>query len=74
VAVTARQLSGWGKTVILHHPDGYLTVYAGLREILVVPRAAIQQGRPLGSAGPRALYFEIRYGQTPTDPLALLPN
>ena len=74
VAVAAYRLSGWGKTVVLDHLDGYLTVYAGLDQILVAPGADLRQGIPLGSLGQRALHFEIRYGTTPKNTLALLPN
>jgi murein DD-endopeptidase MepM/ murein hydrolase activator NlpD len=73
VAVAARNLSGLGKTVVLDHRDGHLSVYAGLEQILVAPGAAIRQGVPLGTMGSRSLYFEIRYGTTPKNTLALLP-
>ena len=74
VAVATHRLSGWGSTVVLDHLDGYLTVYAGLDQILVAPGADLRQGIPLGSLGARALHFEIRYGHTPRNTLALLPN
>ena len=74
VAVAARRLSGWGKTVMLDHLDGYLTIYAGLDQILVVPGAAIRQGIPVGTAGSRPLHFEIRYGTASRNTLALLPD
>ncbi len=74
VAVSTRQLSGWGKTVILDHYDGYLSVYAGLSQLLVTPGSDVRQGMPVGSLGPGALHFEIRYGASPRDTLALLPT
>ena len=74
VVVATHQLSGWGKTVVLDHFDGYLSVYAGLEDILVAPGSALRQGIPLGSAGARPIYFEVRYGTTPRDTLALLPT
>jgi len=73
VAVATHQLSGWGKAVILDHLDGYLTVYAGLDQLFAAPGAHLRQGTPLGRVESRALYFEIRYGATPKDTLALLP-
>ena len=73
VAVATQRLSGWGKTVVLDHADGSLTVYAGLDQILVAPGAELRQGIPIGNLGSRALYFEIRYGTTPKNTLALLP-
>ena len=74
VAVATHHLSGWGKTVILDHFDGYLTVYAGLEQMLVAPGANIRQGLPIGSLGTRALHFEIRYGSAPRNAVALLPR
>ena len=73
VAVAARQLSGFGKTIVLEHADGYFTVYAGLSELLVAPRTMVKQGTPIGSIGPASLHFEIRYGVKPYNALALLP-
>ncbi len=73
VAVATRQLSGLGKTVVLDHLDGYLSVYAGLDQILVPPGASLKQGMVLGSLGTNALHFQIRYGVKPKNALALLP-
>ena len=73
VAVATRQLSGWGKTVILDHGDGYLTVYSGLGQLLVSPGTAVRQGNPIGRLGQESLHFEIRYGASPRNPWSLLP-
>jgi len=73
VAVATHRLSGWGRTVVIDHLDGYLTVYAGLDQILVNPGAALRQGMPLGTTGGQALHFEIRYGNGPKNTLAMLP-
>ena len=74
VAVAARQLEGLGKTVLLDHADGYVTVYAGLHQLLVVPGAEIRQGTPVGRLGRVPLVFEIRYSTQPRDPVRLLPT
>ncbi|MBI3321814.1 MAG: peptidoglycan DD-metalloendopeptidase family protein [Candidatus Omnitrophica bacterium] len=74
VTVATKQLSGWGKTVVLDHWDGYLSIYSGLDQILVVPGAELRQGVPLGSSGANAVHFEIRYGPTPKNTLSLLPT
>jgi len=73
VAVASQHLAGWGKTVILDHGDGYVTIYAGLQEVLVSPGLQIAQGNPVGRLGQRPLYFEIRSDTRPLDPLKLLP-
>ena len=74
VAVAAQQLSGWGKTVVLDHGDGYLTVYAGLDQLLVAPGAMVRQSQVLGRTGRDPLHFEIRSGADAQDPLKLLPS
>lgn len=73
VAVATRDLAGWGKTVLLDHADGYVTIYANLERILVTPGSYLRQGIPLGSVGSMPLHFEIRYGVKSTDPLSVLP-
>ena len=74
VAVAAREVSGWGKTIVLDHLDGYLSIYAGLDQLLVAPGAQLRQGMPVGSLGSAPLHFEIRYGAKPKNALALLPS
>lgn len=73
VAVATRQLVGWGKAVVLDHGDGYVTVYAGLEQLLVSPGTVVQQGNTLGQLGREPLYFEIRYGTSLRNPRQLLP-
>ena len=73
VAVAARDLVGWGKTVILDHGDGYTSIYAGLDQLLVDPGISVQQGNPVGKLGAGPLYFEIRRGTSPTNPIQALP-
>jgi len=74
VAVATRQLTGWGKTIVVDHLDGYLTVYAGLERLLVTPGVEMRQGAPIGTIGSVPLHFEIRHGNTSKDALALLPS
>ncbi len=74
VAVATSHLSGWGKTIIVDHLDGYLTVYAGLNQLLVPPGLMIRQGMPIGNMGAGALYFEIRQGAKAHNVLSLLPS
>ena len=73
VAVAANQLEGYGPTVLLQHSDGYVTVYAGLADLLARPGEMVQQGRPIARIGSHALHFQIRQGTTARDPLSLLP-
>ncbi len=74
VALAARQLAGFGKTVVIDHLDGYLTVYSRLAQLLVSPGTRLRQGTPIGLLGAQALHFEIRQGVGSRDAVALLPN
>ena len=74
VAIAARHVPGLGKTVILDHRDGYLSVYGGLDQLLVNPATSIRQGMPIGSLGAAHLHFEIRYQTRSRNALALLPR
>ena len=77
VAVAAAHLSGWGKTVIINHRDGYITVYAELDSITVQPGSTVRQGTVVGLVQSEPLYFEIRKEGSVTkaeDVLSLLPQ
>lgn len=74
VAVATRRLSGVGNTVILDHFDGYLTVYAGLANILVTPGMRVRQGTPIGNLEGDPLYFEIRSGAVVKNAWPMLPR
>ncbi|MSP19813.1 MAG: LysM peptidoglycan-binding domain-containing protein [Bdellovibrionales bacterium] len=80
VIYSGSKISGYGKMVILRHPDTYATVYAHLSKINVKKGDFVSRGQSLGkvgstgrSTGPH-LHFEVRNQRTPTDPLALLPK
>lgn len=68
-------LGGHGRTVVVQHPGGYVTMYAHLRSILVSFGTHVRTGASIGmvgnsgrSTGPH-LHFEVRRGGTPIDPL-----
>ncbi len=80
VIYSGNKISGYGKMVILRHPDTYATVYAHLSKINVKKGDFVSRGQSVGkvgstgrSTGPH-LHFEVRNRRTPTDPLALLPS
>ena len=73
VAVSARRLGDLGRTVVLDHGDGFVTIYGRMAEVAVAPGAEALQGVPLGRTSEAPLYFEICEGATARDPLALLP-
>ena len=75
--IYASNLEGYGKTVILDHDDGYLSIYTGLSEIFVSSGAKLSAGQTLGKSGQlpenkMGLYFEIRYHNQPMNPLSWL--
>lgn len=71
---------GYGKYVVIRHPNGYASYYAhlskierGLRKGVHVPRA--QRVGAVGSTGTATgphLHFEVKRGNRPMDPLALI--
>ena len=73
-------LKGYGKTIIIDHGDGFSTVYAHNKEILVRPGDKVARGEAIavvGSTGRTSLthlHFEIRKGHEPQNPLYYLPR
>ena len=73
-------IKGYGKVVVVSHGNGVFTVYAHASKLLVrrgddvdQGGAVAQVGRTGHSSGPH-LHYEIRYQETPIDPLALYPE
>lgn len=71
----AGRLGGHGRTVVVQHHGGYVSMYAHLRNILVSFGDHVRPGASIGlvgssgrSTGPH-LHFEVRHGGTPIDPL-----
>jgi murein DD-endopeptidase MepM/ murein hydrolase activator NlpD len=71
--------SGYGKYVVLSHPQGYTTFYAHLSRFAPNLRvgASVAEGQLLGAVGSTGrstgphLHFEVRRHNQPTDPLTL---
>jgi murein DD-endopeptidase MepM/ murein hydrolase activator NlpD len=71
---------GYGKYVVIRHPNGYLSYYAhlsrierGLRKGMRIVRA--QRVGAVGSTGTATgphLHFEVKQGNRPIDPLAVI--
>ncbi len=68
VAFTAGQLKGYGKTIILSHNNGIMTVYALLSDILVKTGEFIPQGAPIARSANGIIHFEIRKGYASQNP------
>jgi len=75
----AGTVPGYAHMVLVDHGDGYITVYGYLAQVSVSRGQHIERSAVVGRAGsdPQlerpALYFELRRGQEPLDPLAPLP-
>ena len=69
---------GYGKMVIVDHGESYFTVYAHLDALDVAVGEAAALARPIGTVGDTGslggplLYFEIRRGSEPLDPVRWL--
>jgi septal ring factor EnvC (AmiA/AmiB activator) len=69
------RLPGFGQCVILDHGAGYYTLYAHLDRLFVTASEEIARGQVIAEVGrpepgePAQLYFEIRHGKTPLDPM-----
>lgn len=79
VAFCSEELKGYGKIVIIDHQDGYSTVYAHNSVNLVRLNQKVRQGQIIARVGNSGrvnrpeLYFEIRKGHKPQNPLFYLP-
>jgi septal ring factor EnvC (AmiA/AmiB activator) len=76
--VFASWMRGYGLTVIVDHGAGLLSIYAHASALLVEPGEQVVQGQMLGKVGETGslrgpfLYFELREGGSPVDPLEWL--
>jgi murein DD-endopeptidase MepM/ murein hydrolase activator NlpD len=68
---------GWGWTVVLEHPDGWITRYAHLSANLAKQGELVTRGQPIGRVGNtgRSTGPHLHYGTylrwNPRDPLSL---
>jgi len=80
VAYTGEGVAGMGGLVMLKHGEGWKTVYAHTRQILVQRGQGVKRGQTIALSGDSGyakspqLHFEIRNGRTPVDPLGQLPR
>ena len=67
---------GYGRIVIIEHPDGWTSLVTGLARTDVSVGEQLTEGAPLGVAPPEggAIGFELRLGGRPANPLDHLSN
>jgi septal ring factor EnvC (AmiA/AmiB activator) len=76
--VYADWLKGYGLVIILDHGNGFFSLYAHASKILVNVGDQVPAGHPIGETGDtgvigeNTLYFELRRGAEPVDPLQWL--
>jgi len=71
-------IPGLGKLVVIKHDNGFITVYAHNREIVVKEQQAVTRGQKIAELGASdsdrpKLHFQIRKGASAVDPLKYLP-
>ncbi len=71
---------GFGKTIILEHPDDFMTVYAGFQDVFIKVGDRISRGAVIARmSSPEKeknfyLHFEIRKGHLPQNPIFYLAS
>lgn len=69
---------GYGMVIILDHGDNYYSLYAHLAKLLVSVGGSVKKEQVIGEIGDTGvsegdrLYFELRRGEQPVDPLTWL--
>lgn len=79
VTYTGSGIPGLGKLVVIKHDNGFITVYAHNRDILVKEQQAVSRGQKIAELGSTdsdrpKLHFQIRRGASPVDPMRYLPG
>ena len=78
VAYAGSDLKHLGNLVLVRHANGYVSVYAHNSEINVRPGDEVRRGQTIAKAGQSGnaaspqLYFELRKGKNPVDPMGYL--
>ncbi len=76
--VYADWLKGYGLVVIIDHTNGFFSLYAHASKLLVKEGQTVTKGEVIGKTGEtgltdkNTLYFELRKGTKPVDPLRWL--
>lgn len=72
-------IPGLGKLVVIKHDNGFSTVYAHNKDIVVKEQQSVARGQKIAELGATdadrpKLHFQIRKGSAPVDPLRYLPG
>ncbi|TRZ95105.1 LysM peptidoglycan-binding domain-containing protein [bacterium] len=80
VVFCSENFQGYGKTIIIEHSGGFLTVYSSNRRIFTKPGEWMQKGTRIAEVNLESeknnnyLHFEIRKGHLSQNPLFYLPR
>ncbi len=80
--IRAHRTKGYGKTVVIQHPHGWITRYAHASKVLVTKGQHVDQGQVIAEVGSTGystgnhLHLEMKYNRKRVDPLPWLfcPN
>ncbi|HEU5175836.1 MAG TPA: peptidoglycan DD-metalloendopeptidase family protein [Burkholderiales bacterium] len=72
-------IPGLGKLVVIRHDQGFITVYAHNKDIVVKEQQSVTRGQKIAELGSSdsdrpKLHFQIRKGAAAVDPLLYLPK
>jgi len=72
-------IPGLGKLVVIKHDNGFITVYAHNKDIMVKEQQSVTRGQKIAEIGATdadrpKLHFQIRKGAAAVDPLHYLPG
>jgi lipoprotein NlpD len=79
VTYVGNGIPGLGKLVVIRHDQGFITVYAHNKDILVKEQQNVTRGQKIAELGSTdsdrpKLHFQIRKGAAAVDPLLYLPK
>jgi lipoprotein NlpD len=79
VTYVGNGIPGLGKLVVIRHDQGFITVYAHNKDILVKEQQSVTRGQKIAELGSSdsdrpKLHFQIRKGAAAVDPLLYLPK
>jgi murein DD-endopeptidase MepM/ murein hydrolase activator NlpD len=78
VAYAGNEVKGYGNLLLIKHPDGWISAYAHLDEMLVKVGDSVSGGQVIAKVGNSGgvsepqLHFELRRGKKPVDPREFL--
>jgi len=78
VTYSGTGIPGLGKLVVIKHDNGFITVYAHNKDILVKEQQSVARGQKIAEIGSTdaerpKLHFQIRKGSAAVDPMRYLP-